>query len=416
MIKLNIKWRDYQIESLNKILESSEGTTHCIKSPRQCGKTTLVEALLLHCSINNRNAVSIFVSPTVRQCKKVFRELRTMIEKLPNCKSCSEATMDINFTNGSQIIFLSAESDIAALQGYTVKNGGILIYDEAAFIKDEVFFALAPTTQVYKSKTILTSTPRWRYGLFYEHFIDGLNKTGHITSHDWGGKTLLTPEKLEFYKRNLPDNLFKNYYLGEFTDFGTGVFGDISTCISNDFVEPYQGSFATKGVDCVFGIDWSTGSGKDETSITVFNSLRQMIYIEHFNNLDETQTIDRIAELIGLFKPTKVQVELNSIGKIFFGLLQKKIKQQNLNTSIKGFNTTNDSKNQLVNKFQVAVQSNDVTILNDEKLLYQMNIFESKPTSTGKVTYAASGNGNDDMVMSTLLAFDALSVGSYNII
>lgn len=36
MIKLNIKWRDYQIESLKKILGSGEGTTHCIKSPRQC--------------------------------------------------------------------------------------------------------------------------------------------------------------------------------------------------------------------------------------------------------------------------------------------------------------------------------------------------------------------------------------------
>lgn len=324
--------------------------------------------------------------------------------------------MDINFTNGSQIIFLSAESDIAALQGYTVKNGGILIYDEAAFIKDEVFFALAPTTQVYKAKTILTSTPRFRYGLFYEHFVEGLNLQGHIMSHDWGGKTLLTEEKLDFYRRNLPDNLFKNYYLGEFTDFGTGVFGDLSECVSNDYVEPYQGTMSNRGVSCCFGIDWSTGSGKDETSIAVFNSLRQMIYLEHFNNLDETQTIDRIAELIRTFKPTKVQVELNSIGKIFYGLLQKKIKQLNLQTSLRGFNTTNESKNQLVNKFQVAVQSREVTILNDEKLLYQMNIFESKPTSSGKVTYAASGNGNDDLVLSTLLAFDALSVGSYNVI
>lgn len=324
--------------------------------------------------------------------------------------------MDINFSNGSQIIFLSAESDIAALQGYTVKNGGVLIYDEAAFIRDDVFFALAPTTQVYKSKTILTSTPRWRYGLFYEHFVEGLHPNGHVYSHDWGGKTLLTPEKLAFYKKNLPENLYRNYYLGEFTDFGTGVFGDLSKCISDDYTEPYQGTFNSSGVKCYFGIDWSTGSGKDETSITVFNSLKQMIYIEHFNNLDETQTIDRIAELVFQFRPAKVQVELNSIGKIFFGLLQKKIAKLNINTSIVGFNTTNESKNKLVNKFQVAVQSEDVTILNDEKLIYQMNIFESKPTNGGKVTYAAANNGNDDLVMSTLLAFDCISSGSYNII
>jgi hypothetical protein len=64
----------------------------------------------------------------------------------------------------------------------------------------------------------------------------------------------------------------------------------------------------------------------------------------------------------------------------------------------------------------VAIQTREVTILQNEKLIYQLGIFESKPTSTGKVTYAASKNQNDDLVMSTLIAFDCLSTGSYSII
>lgn len=404
--KIKIPWREYQRLSLRKIMDSPKGSIHVIKSPRQCGKTTLLESLLLYVTINNKNACSIFVEPTNKQCKKVFREIRKAVESTPICVSANEATLDITFSNGSQILFVSGESDISALQGYVCSNGGILIIDEAAFISDEVMHALFPTTDVHKAKVVLASTPRFRSQTFYDYFIEGLEKQGNIITHDWAGFSLLTPEKLEFYRKSLPENLFRNYYLGEFTDFGSGVFGDLSRCISDTF---------NPNPNYYFGIDWSAGVNSDETSITVFNSDRQMVYIEGFNDLDETQTIDRIAQLVIRFKPKKVQVELNSIGRVFYGLLQKKIRSLGLNTSVVGFNTTNESKTRLVNNFQVAIQNQEVTILPDEKLIYQMNIFESKPTQGGKVTYAAAKNGNDDRVLSTLLAFNCIQSGSYSI-
>lgn len=370
-------------------------------------------SLLLYVTINNRNACSIFVEPTVKQARKVFREVRKAVENTPICVSANESTLDITFSNGSQILFISGESDISALQGFVCSNGGVLIIDEAAFIRDDVMQALFPTTDVHQAKTIMASTPRFRAQIFYDYFVEGLSEGSSIMTHDWAGFTLLTPEKLEFYRKSLPANVFKNYYLGEFTDFGSGVFGDISACISNDFTEPFSEGFGKRRVDCYFGIDWGTGTGNDETSITVFNSLKQMMYIEHFNDRDETQTIDRIVELVHQFKPVKVQVELNSIGRVFYGLLQKRL--NSVNTSLVGFNTTNDSKNRLVNNFQVAIQNKEVTILNNEKLIYQLNTFESKPTQSGKVTYAAAKNGNDDLVLSTLLAFNCMSSGSYNI-
>lgn len=409
--KIDIPWRDYQRDTIKKILASDKGNIHVIKSPRQCGKTTVLVSLLLYVTINNRNACSIFVEPTVKQARKVFREVRKAVENTPICVSANESTLDITFTNGSQILFISGESDISALQGFVCSNGGVLIIDEAAFIRDDVMQALFPTTDVHQAKTIMASTPRFRAQIFYDYFVEGLSDGSSIITHDWAGFTLLTPEKLSFYERTLPKNVFRNYYLGEFTDFGSGVFGDVSACISNDFVEP----LTSNKVDCYFGIDWGTGQNGDETAITVFNSLKQMIHIEGFNDLDSTQTIDKIAELVKQFRPKKVQVELNSIGRVFFELLQKKLRSLGLNVSVVGFNTTNDSKNRLVNNFQVAIQNREVTVLNDEKLIYQLNTFECKPTSTGKVTYAAAKNGHDDRTMSTLLAFNCISSGSYNI-
>lgn len=372
-------------------------------------------SLLLYVTINNRNACSIFVEPTVKQARKVFREVRKAVEHTPICVSANESTLDITFSNGSQILFVSGESDISALQGFVCANGGLLIIDEAAFIRDEVMQALFPTTDVHQAKTIMASTPRFRSQIFYDYFVEGLTDGSGIITHDWAGFTLLTPEKLEFYRKSLPTNVFKNYYLGEFTDFGSGVFGDLSRCISSEYLEPFEGNMMSRGIDCFFGIDWGTGTGSDETVVTVFNSKRQMMYIEGFNDLDETQTIDRIAQLVSRFKPKKVQVELNSIGRVFYGLLQKKIQSLGLNTSVVGFNTSNESKTRLVNNFQVAIQNQEVTILPDEKLIYQMNIFESKPTQGGKVTYAAAKNGHDDRVLSTLLAFNCIQSGSYSI-
>lgn len=372
-------------------------------------------SLLLYVTINNRNACSIFVEPTVKQARKVFREVRKAVEHTPICVSANESTLDITFSNGSQILFVSGESDISALQGFVCANGGLLIIDEAAFIRDEVMQALFPTTDVHQAKTIMASTPRFRSQIFYDYFVEGLTEGSGIITHDWAGFTLLTPEKLEFYRKSLPTNVFKNYYLGEFTDFGSGVFGDLSRCISSEYLEPFEGNMMSRGIDCFFGIDWGTGTGSDETVVTVFNSKRQMMYIEGFNDLDETQTIDRIAQLVSRFKPKKVQVELNSIGRVFYGLLQKKIQSLGLNTSVVGFNTSNESKTRLVNNFQVAIQNQEVTILPDEKLIYQMNIFESKPTQGGKVTYAAAKNGHDDRVLSTLLAFNCIQSGSYSI-
>lgn len=413
--KIDIPWRDYQRDTIKKILASDKGNIHVIKSPRQCGKTTVLVSLLLYVTINNRNACSIFVEPTVKQARKVFREVRKAVENTPICVSANESTLDITFTNGSQILFISGESDISALQGFVCSNGGVLIIDEAAFIRDDVMQALFPTTDVHQAKTIMASTPRFRAQIFYDYFVEGLSDGSSIITHDWAGFTLLTPEKLEFYRKSLPANVFKNYYLGEFTDFGSGVFGDISACISNDFTEPFSEGFGKRRVDCYFGIDWGTGTGNDETSITVFNSLKQMIHIEGFNDKDETQTIDYICTLIKQFRPKKVQVELNSIGRVFYGLLQKRVNALGLNTSLIGFNTSNESKNRLVNNFQVAIQNKEVTILNNEKLIYQLNTFESKPTQSGKVTYAAAKNQNDDRVLSTLLAFNCIQSGSYSV-
>lgn len=409
-IDLQIEWRPYQSEFIRWVISpEAKGTTTAIKAPRQVGKTTVLTAVLLYYALSYKNGFSIIMEPTYKQCGRVFAEMKNLLDKTGVIRSTNSAGMILEFITGSKIQFLSGESDIASFQGYVVKNG-VLCIDEAAFITDEVFYALTPTTDVHKSPIILTSTPRFRQGFFYDYFIEGNNNSSTVKSCDWAGKSILTPEKLDFYKRTLPDRLFRNYYLGEFSDAVGSVFGSFTHVLSNEFDDPtYYEMKWQHNIDCFMGIDWGTGQGQDYTAISIFNSLNQQIYIEHFNDLDETQTIRRIVEIIKQYKPKMVQYETNSIGSIFGGLLQKAIYAENLPTSLKKFNTNNNSKNMIVNKLILAIQNNEVQLLNDERLINEMTTYQLETTQTGKVTYNAAKGSHDDLVIATMLAYDLSS-------
>lgn len=419
-IDLQIEWRPYQSEFIKWVISpEAKGTTTAIKAPRQVGKTTVLTAVLLYYALSYKNGFSIIMEPTYKQCGRVFAEMKNLLDKTGVIRSTNSAGMILEFITGSKIQFLSGESDVASFQGYVVKNG-VLCIDEAAFITDDVFYALTPTTDVHKSPIILTSTPRFRQGFFYDYFIEGNNNSNTVKSRDWAGKSILTPEKLDFYKRTLPDRLFRNYYLGEFSDAIGSVFGSFTHVLSNEFEDPtYFEMKWQQNIDCFMGIDWGTGQGQDYTAISIFNSLNQQIYIEHFNDLDETQTIRRIVEIIKQYKPKMVQYETNSIGSIFGGLLQKAIYSENLPTSLKKFNTNNNSKNMIVNKLILAIQNNEVQLLNDERLINEMTTYQLETTQTGKVTYNAAKGSHDDLVIATMLAYDLSSAtgqSMYNLI
>lgn len=410
-VDLGIEWREYQKDFLQFIIsDDAKGSTSAIKAPRQVGKTTVLMAVLLWYGCNFKNGFSIMLEPTYKQCIRVYNEMRAAFA--PILKDTGKGLLVLEFLTGSKVQFLSGESDIASFQGYVCKNG-VLCIDEAAYIGDEVFYALSPTTDVHKCPIILTSTPRFRRGFFYDYFVEGLEgRSKSVRYFDWAGKSILTPEKLDFYKRTLPERLFTNYYKGEFADATGSVFGNFHHVISDNFEMPtYFTNKWEHNIDCYAGIDWGTGTGQDYTVISFFNSLRQQIYIERFNDLDETQTIKRIITLLKEWRPVSVQYENNGIGVVYGGLLKKAAIAENLPCSIRSFTTSNTSKNKLVNALVVAIQNDEVQLINNEILISEMTTYEAVVSNTGKLIYNGAKGSHDDMVIATLLSFDLANKG-----
>ena len=406
VIKSNIKLYPWQLQVTHNLKESWRGYTHVIKSKRQVGKSTLLQLLLLQTAINKAKTTSILLSPTLEQARKVFNSCKNVILGTKIYGKHNDLQLYLKLTNGSEILFKSAEQK-DGLRGYTVT--GIYVVDEAAYISDDIFYETLAWVNVSQAPIVICSTPSHKTGFFYKYYCLGFENGNNILSYDWSEfdtSALLPNEKLEQYRKEVPPAKFKTEFLGEFLDNEGGVFGDYSEIINN--------GYTTEG-NCYFGIDWGTGQGQDETAIAIFNSNRQMMGLYHFSDKDETQTIDYIISLIKQYKPLKVQVETNSIGAVFYGLLDKAIKANKLPVMLLRFTTTNESKERIINQFQVLQQNKQVTILDNQTLKVQMDMYEMKINQNGKRTYNAASGYHDDCIIAMFLALDCISKGTYAI-
>lgn len=371
----------------------------CVKSKRQCGKSILIENLLLEKAINVKNSTVILLSPTLKQARKIFKDIVNAIEQTKIISKKNETLLELKLLNNSEIIFLSAEQK-QNLRGYTCD---LLCIDEAAFIEDEIFGIVLPFCNVKKAPCVCVSSPRFKTGKFFQWYMMGLDsKNSNMFSIDWNDydtSEMLNSELLETYRKSLPKIQFLNEYLGLFGDLNSSVFGDIENLI-NDFPEMNKKYY--------MGIDWGTGAQQDYTSVTIFNSKKQMVFSEQWNDLDALQSIDKIKEIVKTYKPKKITVEYNSIGSVFYQLLKTKITEVPINK----FVMTNERKNKLVRTLQVAIQQNAISFLNNQNLFQQMAVFETQLTKTGKTTFNAAKNYHDDLLISTMIAFESIDNNS----
>lgn len=403
------QWQQAVHNGLSKYGLNS-GHIHCVKAKRQIGKSFIIINELLRFSINYESTTSCCISPTLNQARKIYKEILKVTDQTGIIKKKNDSLLEIELINDSIIVFKSAEQR-ESLRGYTFN--GILCIDEAAYISDEVYSIIRPTTDVWQAPILMVSTPKFRMGFFFETFQMGyLDKyKGKITSYDlckYDTSALLPSETLELYRQMLPKNMFITEYLGEFLDSESIVFGDFKSCISNDVAE-YE--------ELYVGIDWGSGVGSDDTVVTAINEHNQQVFLLAFNNKTAFQQIDYISEYIKEYgsKVKHILAETNGVGKPLCDNLKVKIGK----IPFTEWTTTNANKIELINRMQVAFEQNKLQILDDERQTAELGMYEAKIKENGTVTYNAPIGGNDDMVMSLMFAMESKRMknkkGKYNI-
>lgn len=414
------KMEVYQKDVLNYYIRNPKSTWIVTKSPRQVGKSILIEILLVYASLSEAGSRSMCISPIFKQSKKLFDEIKVFAQPLIKCSN--NTSLEITFMNNSKILFGSAEQG-DNLRGFTVKKSGILCVDEAAFIDEDFFYnVLVACTNVYNSDIFLFSTPKFKQGLFYDLFQKGLEE-GNVKSFNWADYDLskfLPQSLLDTYRDKLPKLTFQCEYLAEFISGEGSVFTDFKKCIGNVVLDTSR--------ELVISVDWGTGSKQDDTAITIGQSFDNYIGVERqifFNDKNPSDTLDYILSLVKEytekgFKDIKIVVEQNSIGAVYKSMLIDKIDEfeNNYNSNVKitdeialkvtSFITTNQSKKKAIERLSVLFEQNKIVIPNLSKLHTQLSMFEAKTNNLGTITYAGANGSHDDLVLSLLFLISKL--------
>ena len=388
-----------QIEVLKACFDN-DTTYITLNGSRQLGKTVLCMITALKWALESQNQCVMVVSPTDSQVKKIYKQMMLMIApivKLIKSSTSQAGDCEIVFRNGSVILFRSALSD-DSLRGYSNTH---LILDECAFIKEETWNTiLAPSLSVRGKKCFFSSTPKGNnfFARLYSKGLEGnpKYKSFKLTFHNNPYANLAF---IEEQRLTIPDELFRQEYLGEFID-AAGCFrniNNIATLTRNTYVTTNQYYI---GVDIAFK--------KDYTVAVCFNNKMEMVDYIRFNNTDITYMLTNLKAFFTKWKAKKIMIESNNQG---LPVIQS-LRAQGVN-NITEFNTTAQSKPLIINQLIAATGKAEVKLLNDNALKSEFNAFTATLTKTGNIKYAAAF-GHDDIVMATAIGYECASKTKYH--
>lgn len=402
-----------------ELLKGARFTSRTVvcKSSRQKGKSSLIANLLLYFAINYKRTKNYGVSPTLKQAKSIYKTIIDAIEESGIIKASNGTDLEITLVNGSLISFKSAEQGETALRGFTAD---FLAVDECAFIPDNIWYTIMPWCDAKKAPCLMTSTPFIKEGFFWVYYNYGCNNQNNVMTVDWCDEKyrediekILPPERLEEYRLMLPARQFKSEYLGEWLDDDGQVFTGFKEC---------KGKFSIGLNDRLYvGIDWGNNTDNDDTVISIINQDGNQVYLDYWNNLNTTEQIDRIYEIIKPYESQiiSIQPELNSIGTPYTDLLKERL-QVSTRNKVEGFQTTNKSKADLVTELQVAFEQRMIGLLDDDKQMRELSVYAAEYNpKTKNVSYNAPQGLHDDICIALMLSWNAFKknkgAGTYKI-
>ncbi|MBR0321153.1 MAG: hypothetical protein IIX08_02050, partial [Bacteroidales bacterium] len=239
---------------------------------------------------------------------------------------------------------------------------------------------------------------------FYDYFTEGLKGEGCVKTfdlNDFDTSFLLSPKKLETYRKLMPLAQFTSEYLGCFVDELGGVFD-----IKRNVWIPFTGSDYN---EIFLGIDFGTGKLGDYSAVSGFDASGRQVFLEYTNTLSPSEQIDWIADIIlNKLDPKKIKkifAESNSIGNVYIDLLRKKVEDKlGNNVKIEEFTTTNDSKREIIEYLISRIGDESVKLFDDNEQYREFSMYMMEITPSGKVTYNAQLGAHDDCVMASAIA------------
>ncbi len=375
---------DYQREILK---DTSQYIT--VRASRQSGKTEVMAVKILwNCLLNDRFQ-ALIISPTQRQSSIVFNKIDMYL--LRNdflnalCKYHSKSY--VQFDNASEIYNLPG-SNPETVRGY---SPNMIVVDEAAYVKDEVYTAIEPSLATTNGTLILISSPFGKQGRFYESHtrLDYFSRY-HIP---YTKCPFINKEYVERERQSKTELEFQQEYLAEFVEEADTFFS--LSLIKNCIASIEKEERAREGFDYYLGVDQAR-HGTDETVYIVAryreNAPIEVVYWEATKKKPLTDVMGRVQELHKRFNFVKIYLDATGLGAGSCDYL----KEQGL--PIEPIEFTIKSKKELYDNLKLLMEKNMLKIPDHQKLLWQLAEMQYEYTSNGqmKIHHPDKANAHDD--------------------
>lgn len=361
------------------ILDEAE-RFNVLRCGRRFGKTTLGESLVIDPALDG--FPTGYFAPTYKTMAEVWREVKSILE--PIIDSSNKTEQVIRLITGGVIDFWSLDNDNAG-RGRKYKR---IVIDEAGLVKNLMACwqaAIRPTLTDYKGDAWFLGTPKGRRE-FHQLYVKGQNGTPHWKSWQRGtaDNPYIPADEIEEARRDLPEAVFNQEYLGIPADDGGNPFGiDAIRRIVSDGHR--HGPTAAFGIDLAKSQDWTVVAG--------FDAEGRLSELHRWQGPWE-QTITRIIKIIGT---TPTLVDATGVGDPIVERLQQ------ASCYVEGFKFTQASKQEIMLGLAVAIQNEDISLPNEAWLISELESFGYEYTRTG-VRYEAPQGLHDDGVCALALA------------
>lgn len=300
----------------------------------------------------------------------------------------------------------SLEGD--AINGYVV--------DEAAKMSAEVRPAIRTTMNRTEGCAIYISTPVGR-NWFYEGCMEAKEHMEWALANDRPAEKVfihartidnpyINPQVIENARKELPDRLFRQYYLAEFVDDGS-VFGHFRECTFGNEIKLYGSNqiwFAQDAAEMtvVIGADWA--KTHDYTVFTAFDiATNRLVGFQRFHKTPYTEAVRRLGQFSKRFKDTLICLhDKTGVG----GAIDDQV--QYLPIACQGVTFNNSNKSEMVARLITSFEHKLIAIPRIPEIISELDAYEVYTNKLGLMSYSAPSGKHDDIVSSMLLSHSAL--------
>lgn len=372
---------------------------------RRWRKTTLLMTDAVEAMI--RGETVLWTAPTFNQCRIGWAEMRHAIAGIGGFNL---GRMEVEMPTGGKTTFRSLDNPDNA-RGETAD---LLIMDEAPQVREAAWYeVLRPVISDTGGRAILAGTPKGR-NWYWREWHDVSDQSDAVA---WAvptlgveirdGELIRRPHPMEnpdfpFSEAQamfatMPERTFRQEFMAEFIEDTGGVIRNVQQRATAQVQPPEDGhSYAV-------GLDW--GKHNDFTVISVLDAgAKRQVYLDRFNQIDYTLQMKRLKALVEKYKPQTIIAERNSMGEPIIEQLQQE------GISVQPFTTTNASKAQAIEALALAFERGEITVLDDDTQVAELQAYEATRLPSGMLRYSAPEGMHDDTVMALALAWQAVAV------